>query len=330
MEIRRKFFSTKDVSKGQPCKVGQNPARDECIPASGKVSSSKTPTEKEGKTRPGFIGTQRKEDGSYVDSSGKNLPEEIQQRIRSLRLPPAWKDVQISENSDSDLQALGKDAKGRYQYVYSAAHSERQSAAKFNRVKQFVKSLPSLTSAVRRDLEKGGVEGDNAALILLMRKTGFRVGSEADTKAAKEALGASTLTDKNVKINGDEITFDFIGKKGVSIKQKIKDRELAAILRPRLKRGGKLFQTTDNKVRQYMKKATGEDFKPKDLRTVVAAETALNAMQSMDFPKNEKEFKKNRTIVGKQVAEKLGNTPTVALASYIPPEVFSQWKSQLI
>src|SRR6185295_4991995 len=109
-----------------------------------------------------------------------------------------------------------------------------------------------------------------AAALLLIRKTGFRIGSETDTKAEKLALGATTLTSKNVKIKGNTVSFDFIGKKGVQIQQTIKDPELSTVLTSRLRKGQKLFNTSDNKVRELLHNIT-EGFKVKDFRTVVAA-----------------------------------------------------------
>jgi len=42
----------------------------------------------------------------------------------------------------------------------------------------------------------------------------------------------------------------------------------------------------------------------------------------MPVPQNGKEFKRYRTEVGRTVASELGNSPTIALNSYVAPEVF--------
>src|SRR5262245_11010666 len=39
-------------------------------------------------------------------------------RIRSLVIPPAWRDVWIAAHEDAHLQATGRDARGRKQYRY--------------------------------------------------------------------------------------------------------------------------------------------------------------------------------------------------------------------
>ena len=235
----------------------------------------------------------------------------------------------MSEDSSAPLQALGKDAKGRTQYVYSARHSKKATVQKFQRMKKFIQELPRITAKLQKELdnEEDSVKKEAAAVLLLMRKTGFRIGSERDTKTEHEALGATTLTDENVQIEGDRIRFDFIGKKGVKIEQEVEDPELAIILSTRLGKG-KLFGVTDVQVRDYLH-SISRGFKPKDMRTVVAAESALEAIKNIEAPTSEKEYKRARAEVGKAVARKLGNTPTVALASYIPPEVFIPWQTNL-
>ena len=47
----------------------------------------------------------------------------------------------------------------------------------------------------------------------------------------------------------------------------------------------------------------------------------------MPVPQNEKEFKRYRTEVGRIVASELGNSPTIALNSYVAPEVFCAWEA---
>jgi hypothetical protein len=51
--------------------------------------------------------------------------------IQALKLPPAWTDVRINPDPGADLLAIGKDKKGRSQYVYSAKFQGDQAAQKF-------------------------------------------------------------------------------------------------------------------------------------------------------------------------------------------------------
>src|SRR5258708_1514891 len=72
-------------------------------------------------------------------------------RIRSLRLPPAWKDVAISPNPRARLRAVGRDKKGRWQYVYSDAAVREREQKKFDRLLAFGRALPKM----RRTIDQG-------------------------------------------------------------------------------------------------------------------------------------------------------------------------------
>ena len=296
----------------------------------GKEAAPPTmPTVKPRPVKAGFHGINRQKDGSYTDKDAKPLPEELNERAKKMRLPPAWTNVQIAADHSAELQAIGYDEKGRQQWVYSAAHWEKADAEKFLRNKALLKELPILEKRIRKTLDgPDGPEKEAAGALLLIRKMGFRIGSETDTKTEHKALGATTLTADNVHIKDDDVTFDFIGKKGVRIQQHVKDAGLAKLLAPRVAKGGKLFDTSDAATRDYLHSIDGV-FKPKDFRTLKAAELALGAIKSLPEPANEKQFKKLRSEVAKVVAAKLGNTPSVALKSYIPPEIFLPWRQKL-
>src|SRR5262245_41581047 len=45
-------------------------------------------------------------------------------RIRKLAIPPAWESVWICTSEHGHLQACGRDAKGRKQYLYHEAYRE--------------------------------------------------------------------------------------------------------------------------------------------------------------------------------------------------------------
>lgn len=267
---------------------------------------------------------------AHADPSQGELPEELAARIKAMKLPPAWTGVQISSDPSSPLQAIGYDAKGREQRRYSAANSAANSVAKFARVKNFIRLLPSVRERIATDMLSSDPNvREPAAVLSLIDKTGFRVGSEKDTGAEKKAHGATTLDASHVVVSGDSVTFAFVGKKGVDIHQTVSDSALAKMIGDRKLRGGKLFDTNDSKVRKYLHSVAGK-FKVKDFRTAVAAESALAAMRDIEAPKTEKEYAQKRLEVGRMVSSKLGNTPKIALDSYIPPETFGSWQSNLI
>jgi DNA topoisomerase IB len=55
---------------------------------------------------------------SYTNPDGTVVADkQVLQRIRSIVIPPAWTEVWICRYANGHIQATGRDAKGRKQYV---------------------------------------------------------------------------------------------------------------------------------------------------------------------------------------------------------------------
>jgi DNA topoisomerase IB/N-acetylglutamate synthase-like GNAT family acetyltransferase len=251
------------------------------------------------------------------------------QRLRDLRVPPAWANVRLNPDADAALQALGVDVKGRTQYLYSAAHSEQAAAEKFQRLKDFNAVAPKAIKQALADMQNkqlASEKRDAAAVVYLIGKTGLRVGSDAETGGAVKAHGATTLLGQHVTLLGDKLSLDFVGKKGVQIHKELTDPKLAQYLKGKVKSmGDRLFNTTDSAVRTYLKDITGDQFKVKDFRTWHGTSTALQELKDRPVPKTATEFKRVVSEVAKVVAKHLGNTPAVAKSAYIDPAVWGGW-----
>ncbi len=171
---------------------------------------------------------------------------------------------------------------------------------------------------------------EEALVLYLIAKTGFRVGSCSETKAEVQAYGASTLKCSQVNISGSMLAFDFTGKKGVRVNKALKDAFLARIVGDRcyLKSDEVIFKTTDRRVRAYLSSIQKDKrFMVKDFRTYLGTLTAFRKIHGMAAPRNDREFRSFRRKVGEAVALELGNTPTIALNSYVAPEVFCTWEA---
>ena len=267
---------------------------------------------------------------AWTKHLGGNFTDQELTRLRALRVPPAWTSIKLSEDPQAPLQVVGKDEKGRSQYLYSAAHSEKAAAEKFARLKAFNAAAGKISTRAQQvmtDTKLPQKQRDAAAVVKLISETGFRVGSDADTGADVKAHGASTLTGDHVKVKGNEIQFSFVGKKSVNITKTLDHPELARYISDAKKRNGNgpLFDVTDANVRDWMHANGGADFKVKDFRTWNGTNVALKTIAGLKPPTSAAEYKKFRNEVGKATAAHLGNTPTVALASYIDPAVFAKW-----
>jgi HK97 family phage portal protein len=272
-----------------------------------------------------------KENGEFSSGSGGMSPA-TPERLTQFKakvgrsIPPAWTDVHIADDLDhSKLLCQGKDGKGRRQAIYSAKHTEGQAAIKFQRVKELSKHTDKLDFALKRD----AATNDEAGALTLIRHLGMRPGSNSNTGASVQAHGATNLLAKHVTINGGTATLDFTGKDGVHIVLKTKHPEVVGVLKSRKavhSRNERLFQTNETRVRDYMHEAgVPNEFMLKDLRTLHANTVALREVQKMRPPKTKTEFVKARRAVATQVSAELGNTPVMALGSYINPTAFSKW-----
>src|SRR5919201_4198262 len=90
----------------------------------------------------------------YVDVRGNAITNaEKLERIQSLVIPPAWRDVWISPSPGAKLQATGVDAAGRTQYLYHEKYRAAQEQAKFESLIRFGERLPSLREAMAEHME---------------------------------------------------------------------------------------------------------------------------------------------------------------------------------
>ena len=293
-------------------------------PGSGYADHPGRPGEVGGSAPGGGMSGTKVVDGVRVGADGTLLPD----HIGELKIPPAWTGVAFNPDPDADLLVKGKDAKGRSQYIYSTKFQETQAAAKFARVKELGEKFDSIYK--QNEANRGALEmRENADCLKVIMDTGIRPGSDKETGGKVKAYGATTLEGRHVVKVGGRVELQFVGKKGVKLKIPVMDKGSAAILLARAKKAGangRLFDTDSDTLSEYTHTMDGGGFKTKDFRTNIGTTTALKEISGMKRPVSLKEYKASVRKVAKVVAAKLGNTPTVALQSYIAPEVFSRWR----
>ncbi|RPI24762.1 MAG: DNA topoisomerase IB [Acidobacteria bacterium] len=289
-------------------------------------------------TRPG-IRRRRAGTGLYYlrpDGSRVTDPAELK-RIRSLAIPPAWRDVWISPYPNSHLQATGRDAKGRKQYRYHTQWREVRDQTKYRRLAMFARALPKIRAQVEADLSEPGLSKRKvvAAVVRLLEETLIRVGNEEYARS-NGSYGLTTLRDKHAKIKGSSVHFTFRGKSGVNHCVGVRDRRLSRIVRRCQELPGQdLFQFVNgdreptpidsNDVNEYLRETSGEDYTAKDFRTWAGTLAAVLALQRYPAPPSMTEGKKNVVSVIKEVAHKLGNTPATCRKFYIHPAVIDAY-----
>ena len=238
-------------------------------------------------------------------------------------IPPGWSGVQRAERASAPVQAEGKDDKGRAVRVYSRAHAKAQAYDKFQRVRALDIAMAGITKRVRSDMRSDDPKvREPAAVLALIIDTGIRPGSDEDTGADKQAYGATTLEGRHVVVSGERVSLQFVGKKGVDQDVTVDDDALAAMIRERKSNAGekgRVFDVSATALQVYTSDITGNKFTPKDFRTLKALTVAREQVARLKGSDGERKAKVRE--IAEAVAASLGNTPSVAVSSYIDPEV---------
>jgi DNA topoisomerase I len=275
----------------------------------------------------------------YLDAAGDRLTDEATlERIRSLAIPPAWKDVWICVDPHGHLQAVGRDARGRKQYRYHPEWRRRRDAEKHARVLTLARRLPRIRRVVERDLRRQGMPREKvlALAVRLLELTQMRVGNRAYERL-NGSFGMTTMRDRHARVSGSHVRFRYRGKGGKLYEVGIRDRRLARLIgRIQELRGQRLFEYEDEDgvrheirsedVNDYLRDAAGVDVTAKDLRTWGATVLAFRALRSGPPGERPSELKRAVNAALGEVAERLGNTPAVTRASYVDPAVIDAWQ----
>jgi Topoisomerase IB len=165
-------------------------------------------------SQPGIVRLKKGRGFVYLYQEKPVRKKEVFDRIRRLVIPPAWTGVWICPLDNGHLQATGYDLRQRKQYRYHAMWSLLRNQTKFHRLYEFGKELPLLRDRLEKDLASKELTDKKviATVISLMERTCIRVGNDEYEKLYG-SHGLTTMKDKHVEINGDNIHFSFIGKK---------------------------------------------------------------------------------------------------------------------
>lgn len=286
---------------------------------------------------PGIRRVRRGGGFAYVLPDGRTLKDASTiARIRSLVIPPAYKDVWICAAPNGHLQATGRDARGRKQYRYHPKWRSHRDETKFDRMLEFGRVLPRIRARVSRDLRKTGMPRERvlATVVRLLEKTLIRVGNEEYARS-NGSFGLTTLRDRHVSRSGGEVYLVFRGKSGISQRIPITDKSIARlVIRCQDIPGQELFQWLDeagerrridsSDVNDYLREASGGDFTAKDYRTWFATVDALEFLRTK-AASTEREAKRDTVACIAEVALRLGNTPAVCRKCYIHPEVLAAY-----
>jgi DNA topoisomerase-1 len=286
----------------------------------------------------GFGRTRHAHGFRYLNADGGPLSDARHlQRIRSLAIPPAWTDVWICPWPSGHLQATGRDARGRKQHIYHPDWRAIREARKYDRLLEFARTLPRIRRRTRRDLAQTGLPRSKvlATIVRLLQATLIRVGNEEYLRQ-NNSIGLTTMRDGHARVNGSSVEFKFRGKSGVRHSIACEDERLVKIVRQcRDLPGRDLFQYVDDTgtpctinaadVNAYIREISGCDFTTKDFRTWAATVLAASRLAKCEPCASARQARRLIAKVVSEVAERLGNTPTICRKSYVHPQVFDSY-----
>ncbi len=289
-------------------------------------------------TKPGIHRHKRGKTFRYTNPDDTPVRDEkTLARIHSLVIPPAWEDVWISAQSNGHLQATGRDVKGRKQSRYHPRWREHRDETKYERMTHFARALPMIREHVEHDLARPGLPREKvlATIVSLMEQTLIRVGNQEYARDNK-SYGLTTMRNKHVEVEGSQITFTFKGKSHVNHTINLRDRRLAGIVKRCADLPGyELFQYLDHDgthhhidssdVNQYLHDISGEHFTAKDFRTWAGSVLACDLLKETGPFSSAAEAKRKIAEAIKQVAGRLGNTPSVCRKCYVHPAVLEAY-----
>jgi DNA topoisomerase-1 len=286
-------------------------------------------------------GIRRKRNGKgfkYIDVDDRPIRDEKQlQRIKSLVIPPAWKDVWICPSPNGHIQATARDAKGRKQYRYHTRWREKRDETKYSRMLAFAQALPAIRKQAKEDLARPGLPPEKilATIVRLLETTFIRIGNQEYART-NNSFGLTTMRRRHVAVSGSTLRFQFRGKSGKHHQIALTDPQMAKIVRrcqdlP----GQELFQYAGDdgefhsigsaEVNQYLQEITGQDFTAKDFRTWAGTVLAALTLKELGEFDSEAQAKKNIVDAIQVVATRLGNTPAVCRKCYVHPIVLDTY-----
>jgi DNA topoisomerase I len=284
--------------------------------------------------RPGITRRAAGKGWHYFGNDGKRITDGAAlARIRRLAIPPAWTEVWICPLANGHLQATGRDQRRRKQYRYHAEWRATRDADKFGRMMAFGRALPRIRRCVAADVRQSGLGREKvlAAMVRLLETTHIRVGNDEYARANR-SYGLSTLRNHHVTVGRGALHFAFTGKSGKRHEIELNDPHLAKLvaeiqdlpgqeLFAYESDDGNVVDVKSDDVNAYLREIGGEDFSAKDFRTWAGTVVAAELLARVASQPQHRATKKNLAAAIREVAERLGNTPSVCRKCYVHPAV---------
>ena len=253
----------------------------------------------------------------------------IEECLLGVYIAPAYDDVKINLNKNAKILAIGYDNKMRPQYIYNKKFVEKMKRKKFYDLYLFGLQYNKIINNINKNIKLSDDDKlKHICMILkLIMDCDFRVGNDEYMKQ-NNSYGVTTLKNKHILVNKNNVTIDFIGKKSVRNICSVKNKTIKKHLKKKkktLKNNARIFKcngvnVNSNDVNTYIKQFG--DFSSKDFRTWSANIKLIKYLLNSDKETIDKDIKE----CIKKVADKLHHTPDVCKKNYIFTELIEFYK----
>lgn len=248
----------------------------------------------------------------------------------NIKIPPAYKNVYIYPNDkNKKILAYGYDDKNRKQVIYNPEYVKLQNEKKYKKILKLNKIFKRIKDDVNNNINLSTNYDKNYEIYIIIYfiiNCGFRIGNEK-YKNENNSYGITTLLYKHLIFEKKDLIIDFIGKKGVRNISKCLNQNIINYLKKRKKEDNdenkKVFNITSNDVNKFLKKYN-DKITSKDLRTWNANNLLLEYIKLPEIKNKKNPVKK----AIEKVAEKLHNTYTICVKSYINPVLVEKLKNK--
>lgn len=284
--------------------------------------------------------------GYFNKKTRKRITEaKLIDRFNSLRIPPGYKNVEISKNVGDKVQAMGEDDKGRKQYIYSVKHVKKQTDVKFHDLITFGKYVEKIRNVIMKNINEASQNHEFlfskktliSIAIYLIDNCNFRVGCDK-YKKLYNSYGVTTLNKSHIKMDKGKMIIEFVGKKGVQNKSNINNKKICKLLTQICKKNNKdyLFETnskervriSERHINSFLKEFHSK-IKVKMFRTWNANSILLKEMLEYPIPLDNQEAEKNIKAIIESAAEKLHHTKSVSKSSYLNNKLLDLYTNEL-
>src|SRR3954465_3455175 len=273
---------------------------------------------------------------SYHGKHGRRVRDpRVIARLAHLAVPPAYVDVVYASDESSPLQAMGRDAAGRWQYRYHPDRVKVRERRKPRHLVRLLEALPRIRRHVTGVLatRQPTREFAMAAAIALIDATGLRSGTSRPARLPgargirsgtsrharlSGARGAVTLLKSNVEIRGRSIKLKFKAKGGKHVEKEIHAPRLVPAIKVLQRLPGErlfVYQDADQvrtirtrEVNAFLCEVASCNISCKDFRTLRASMNVVEALLRTDRAEAQARRKRQVKQAIQVAADDLANT----------------------